>query len=110
MPSNAILHEATQLYSVSDRLDLLAEEHPLVSEVPHHHLGKRAQHRNLVGSAGCDLNGAPRRTRSGKCLEYAYRVLGLWDGTGRTSRGELYLEVNYGLAGRSHRSQGNLTL
>ena len=32
MPSNAILHEATQLYNVSDRLDSLAEEHPLVSE------------------------------------------------------------------------------
>ena len=32
MHSNAILYEATQLYSVSDRLDSLAEEHPLVSE------------------------------------------------------------------------------
>ena len=32
MPSNAILHEVQQLYNVSDRLDLLAEEHPLVSE------------------------------------------------------------------------------
>ena len=32
MPSNAILKEATQLYNVSDRLDLLAEEHPLISE------------------------------------------------------------------------------
>ena len=32
MPSNAILHEAQQLHSVSDRLDLLADEHPLVSE------------------------------------------------------------------------------
>jgi hypothetical protein len=32
MHSNAILHEATQLYNVSDRLDSLAEEHPLVSE------------------------------------------------------------------------------
>jgi hypothetical protein len=32
MPSNAILHEVQQLYSVSDRLDLLAEQHPLVSE------------------------------------------------------------------------------
>jgi hypothetical protein len=32
MPSNAFLREATQLYNVSDRLDLLAEEHPLVSE------------------------------------------------------------------------------
>ena len=28
----AILHEATQLYNVSDRLDSLAEQHPLVSE------------------------------------------------------------------------------
>jgi len=32
MPSNAILHEAQQLHSVSDRLDLLADEHPLLSE------------------------------------------------------------------------------
>jgi hypothetical protein len=32
MPSNAILHEARQLHSVSDRLDSLADEHPLVSE------------------------------------------------------------------------------
>jgi hypothetical protein len=32
MPSNAILHEAQQLHNVSDRLDLLADEHPLVSE------------------------------------------------------------------------------
>jgi hypothetical protein len=32
MPSNAILHEVQQLYYVSDRLDLLAEKHPLVSE------------------------------------------------------------------------------
>ena len=31
MPSNAILYEAPQLHKVSDRLDLLAEEHPLVS-------------------------------------------------------------------------------
>ena len=32
MPSNSILHEVQQLYNVSDRLDLLAEEHPVVSE------------------------------------------------------------------------------
>ena len=32
MPSNAILHEVQQLYSGSDRLDSLAEKHPLVSE------------------------------------------------------------------------------
>ena len=32
MHPNAILHEVQQLYNVSDRLDSLAEEHPLVSE------------------------------------------------------------------------------
>jgi hypothetical protein len=32
MPSNAILHEVQQLYKVSDRLDLLAEEHPVIAE------------------------------------------------------------------------------
>ncbi len=31
MNSNAILHEIRQLYNVSDSLDLLAEQHPLVS-------------------------------------------------------------------------------
>jgi hypothetical protein len=34
MPSNAILHEVQQLYSVSDRLDLLAEQDTPVSEAP----------------------------------------------------------------------------
>jgi hypothetical protein len=32
MPGTAILHEVQQLYNVSDRLDLLAGQHPLVSE------------------------------------------------------------------------------
>jgi hypothetical protein len=32
MPSNEILYEARQLYNVSDRLDSLADQHPLVSE------------------------------------------------------------------------------
>jgi hypothetical protein len=32
MHTNAILHEVQQLYNVSDRLDTLAEQHPLVSE------------------------------------------------------------------------------
>jgi hypothetical protein len=32
MHTNAILHEARQLYGVSDRLDSLAGQHPLVSE------------------------------------------------------------------------------
>jgi hypothetical protein len=32
MDSTAILHEVQRLYSVSDRLDSLAEQHPAVSE------------------------------------------------------------------------------
>jgi hypothetical protein len=32
MPPTAILHEALQLYQVSDRLDSLAEQHPVISE------------------------------------------------------------------------------
>jgi hypothetical protein len=32
MYPNAILHEVQYLYNVSDRLDSLAEQHPLVSE------------------------------------------------------------------------------
>jgi hypothetical protein len=32
MPSAAILHEAQALHKVSDRLDALAGEHPIVSE------------------------------------------------------------------------------
>ena len=32
MPLNAILDEAQQLHKVSDRLDSLAEEHPVVSD------------------------------------------------------------------------------
>jgi hypothetical protein len=32
MHPNAILHEVQQLYNVSDRLDFLAEQHPLVTD------------------------------------------------------------------------------
>jgi hypothetical protein len=32
MHPNAIQHEIQQLYNVSDRLDSLAEQHPLVTE------------------------------------------------------------------------------
>ena len=32
MPSTAILQEVNRLYGVSDRLDTLSEQHPLVSE------------------------------------------------------------------------------
>jgi hypothetical protein len=45
MHPNAILHEIRQLYNVSDRLDLLAEQHPLVSD-------------ELVGISGSIRNSA----------------------------------------------------
>jgi hypothetical protein len=32
MPSTAILREAQKLYAIGDRLDSLADQHPLVSE------------------------------------------------------------------------------
>ena len=32
MNPNAILHEVQQLYGISDRLDILAEKHPLLSD------------------------------------------------------------------------------
>jgi hypothetical protein len=32
MPSSAILHEAQKLHLISDRLDTLAEEHPVFSD------------------------------------------------------------------------------
>ena len=32
MPSSAILHEAQKLHVISHRLDILAEEHPVVSD------------------------------------------------------------------------------
>ena len=32
MHSNAILHEVQRLHNVSDRLESLAEQHPLISE------------------------------------------------------------------------------
>jgi hypothetical protein len=32
MHPNAILHEVQQLYNISDRLDVLAEKHPLMAE------------------------------------------------------------------------------
>ena len=32
MNPNLILHEVQQLYTISDRLDILAEKHPVLSE------------------------------------------------------------------------------
>jgi hypothetical protein len=52
---NAILHEVQQLYSVSDRFDSLAEQHPSVSEA-------------LLEVLVATKNSAALRIRSGKCL------------------------------------------
>jgi hypothetical protein len=67
MPSNAILYEATQLHKVSHRLDLLAEEHPLVSAALITISGS-IRNGNSVGSAGSDQDEAALWTRSSECL------------------------------------------
>ena len=51
MDSNAILHEVQQLYNVSDRLDLLSQENPLVSE------------------ALITISGSVRNTATKRCLD-----------------------------------------
>jgi hypothetical protein len=56
----AILHEAQKLYGVSDRLDSLAEQHPLVSEVLTT-ISEAFATPQLCGSAGRDENGAALR-------------------------------------------------
>ena len=63
MPSNAILHEVQQLYNVSDRLDSLAGQHPLVSEAL---IGISGSVRNTATllSADRDENNAVLRIRS----------------------------------------------
>jgi hypothetical protein len=38
----AILHEVQKLYKVSDRLESLAEQHPVRLRSAHRHLGKRS--------------------------------------------------------------------
>ena len=68
MHSNAILHEVQQLYNVSDRLDSLAEQHPLVSEALITISGSVRNTATSVGGAGRDENSAALRTRSSKCL------------------------------------------
>jgi hypothetical protein len=62
MPSNAVLREVQQLYKVSERLDLLAEEHPLISEALITISGKRPSHRDPIGSSGRDQTEAAPRT------------------------------------------------
>jgi hypothetical protein len=66
-PSNAILNEIQQLHSVSDRLDSLAGQHPLVSEAILTIPGS-VRDGHVFGSAGRDENSAALRIRFGKCL------------------------------------------
>ena len=68
MHPNAILHEIRQLYNVSDRLDLLAEQHPLVSDALIGISGSVRNTATLAGGGGRDENAAGLRLRSSKCL------------------------------------------
>jgi len=69
MPSTAILHEVQRLYGVSDRLDALADQHPIVSEALLSISVSVRNTCNIVGSAGCDEDGAADFwSRFSKCL------------------------------------------
>jgi hypothetical protein len=48
MDPRAIPHEVQQLYSVSDRLASLAEQHPPRLRSTHFHLGKRSDTETLL--------------------------------------------------------------
>jgi hypothetical protein len=65
---NAILHEIRQLCNVSDRLDLLAEQHPLVSDAFIGISGRIRKHGDVAGGGGRGENADALRLRSSKCL------------------------------------------
>ena len=67
MHPNAILHEVQQLYNVSDRLDSLAEQHPLVTEALISISGSVRNTATLL-EVLVAKNGTARRIKSGKCL------------------------------------------
>lgn len=75
MHPNAILHEAEQLHLVSDRLDLLADQHPIVSEVLISISGSVRNTATLLEGAGRNKNGVALRTRSSQCLNLPHRCL-----------------------------------
>src|ERR1039457_5737904 len=68
MHSDAILHEVQQLYNVSDRLDTLAEQHPLVSEALIAISGSVRNTATLLEVLVATKIAPLVRIRSGKCL------------------------------------------
>jgi hypothetical protein len=92
----AILEEVQKLYSVSDRLDSLAEQHPLVSEALITISGSVRNYRHSVGGVGCNENSADSRAGSSKCLS---RASLLWDCDAEAMG---HLAVNYELCSSLH--------
>ena len=76
MDSNAILHEVQQLYNVSDRLDTLAEQHPLVSEALITIAGSVRSTATVLEVLVATKNGA-FRTRASKRLIFLITVWGV---------------------------------
>jgi len=68
MHPNTILHEAQQLYNVSDRLDSLAGQHPLVSEALITISGSLRNTATLLEVLVAIRNSAACRITSSKCL------------------------------------------
>jgi hypothetical protein len=57
MPSIVILHEAQPRYNVSDRLDSLAEERPLISDTLDHNLAPKTSLRTDSAHGPCQYLG-----------------------------------------------------
>jgi hypothetical protein len=68
MHPNAILNEIQQLYNVSDRLDALAGQHPLVSEALISISGSVRNAATLLGVLVATKIAPALRIGSGKCL------------------------------------------
>ena len=68
MNPNAILQEVRQLYNISDRLDVLAENHPLLSEALLGISGSVRKYRYIAGSVDRNEIAPHRGARASKRL------------------------------------------
>src|ERR1700730_14072932 len=106
MHPNAILSEVRHLHSVSDRLDSLAEQHPLVSETLLTISGSIRNTATLLEVlVAMKIRRFPDQIQQVPDLLIAVFELMLWDSDTEASRGERHLEVHYELASDSRHSQ-----
>jgi hypothetical protein len=88
MPSTSILREVQQLYNVSDRLDSLAEQHPIVSEALVKISGIVRNTATLLEVLVVTKMALLLQIRSSRCLICQSLSLELGSGISEASRGE----------------------